>query len=125
MANRNRNGTELLHEWEKISVWCINHDEPVPMEITQNTESFKTPFYACQKRPRDHSEGDVCFNRLNLDDYQGIVLKLFEIISEDPFSDLTNKTFDYKGARQKIMIRIIKYTDAEIHLGILNKTVLR
>lgn len=117
-------GAEILHEWDKISIWCLNHDTPLKMEVTQNTENFKTAFYACENRAKANSTHKICANRLNLDDYQGIVLKLFDLIAADPFCDFTNKTFDYKGARQKIHVKIISYSDVEIRLGILNRTVL-
>lgn len=37
-------GAEILHEWDKISIWCMNHDIPLKMEITQNMQNFKTAF---------------------------------------------------------------------------------
>lgn len=128
MPNNNgkseKNGAEILNEWDKISIWCLNHDNPIKMEITQNTENFKTPFYACENRAKENLSHKICANRLNLDDYQGIVLKLFDLIAANPFCDYTNKTFDYKGARQKIHVKILVFTDDKIHLGILNRTVL-
>lgn len=117
-------GAEILHEWDKISIWCMNHDIPLKMEITQNMQNFKTAFFACENRARENSSHKTCANRLNLDDYQGIVLKLFDIIASDPFCDFTNKTFDYKGARHKIHVKVLVYTDDEICLGILNRTIL-
>lgn len=103
--------------WDKVTIYCENHAEPVKMELISNTELIKTPFLACT---HEHP----CSNRLNMDDYQGICLKLMKIIDEDPFANLKNSRFDYKGARQKINIRILKYNDHEIRLGILNRTVL-
>ena len=110
--------SEVKGIWDKITIWCMNHDEPVEMFVQNNTELIKTPFYACPNYP-------ACGNRLNLDDYQGLVLKFIEEISKDPFStDYTNYSFTYRGTRQKIFVKVLKYTDKEIRLGILNKTIL-
>lgn len=123
-----KNENELLNVWDKISIWCLNHEKPLPMEITQNNENFKTPFYACPNRVKENKSrgrsSPVCANRLNLDDYQGIVFKLNEIIIENPFTNITNYTFSYRGARQKIYVKVLKYDDNSIELGIRNLTVI-
>ena len=110
--------TTLSGIWDKISIYCLNHEKPVKMEILQNNAVIKTPFYHCVAE-------SPCANRLNLDDYQGIVLKFLELISEDMFcTDFTNYAFDYRGARQKIHVKVILYTENKIKLGIINRTVL-
>ena len=110
--------------WNRITVYCLNHDDPVPMSIISNTEKIKTPFYACKHYLGDE-EHPRCANRLNLDDYQGLVLKFCDLVSQyGPSTDFNNYKFDYKGARQKISVRVLKYTDEEIRLGIKNRTVL-
>ena len=112
------NATNLSGIWSNISIYCLNHDEPVKMEITQNTAQFKTAFYKC-------SAEQPCANRLNLDDYQGICLKLLELIGEEILeTNFTNYTFEYRGARQKIRVRVIYHGEHKIKLGILNRTVL-
>ncbi len=109
----------------KISLFCINHDEPIPMQVISNTELIKTPFYACNNYLPEDKSVKPCFNRLNLDDYLGIVEKFVDIINSGDFmADYTNYEFTYKGTRQKILIRCLKYNDKEIHLGIKNQTVL-
>ena len=111
--------------WSRIEIYCMNHPEPVKMEIISNTDVIKTPFYACKYYVNGDEEHSVCPNRLNLDDYQGIVIKFSEIVSEDILNtDYTNYSFTYKGARQKIKVKVLKYTDNDIRLGILNMTVL-
>ncbi|MBP3781724.1 MAG: hypothetical protein J6I68_00585, partial [Butyrivibrio sp.] len=66
-----------------------------------------------------------CPNRLNLDDYQGLVLKFIETVSNGPFmADYTNYTFEYKGARHKIHVEVLLYSEDEIRLGIRNRSVL-
>ncbi len=118
---------EIVNLWNRVTVYCTNHDEPVKMKIAENREKIKTPFYACEHYfPEGQDDGhSYCPNRLNLDDYQGLVLKLMGIVSDAGFmADLTNYSFDYKGTRQKISVRILKYTDSEIRLGILNRSVL-
>jgi hypothetical protein len=114
--------------WNRITVYCMNHNEPVPMSIANNTQLIKTPFYACSNYFPENQDADnpPCPNRLNLDDYQGLVLKLINYISENgPTMDYTNYSFEYRGVRQKISVRVLKYTNSEIRLGILNRSVLR
>ena len=124
MADTNN---KLLNVWSRIKIYCINHATPLPMDILQNDAVIKTPFYACEQyyqKPGNNFNG--CANRMNLDDYQGIVLKFLDIISEEDITtDFTNFSFDYKGARQKLHVKVLKYTDEEISLGIINKTVIR
>lgn len=118
-------GTVITNFCERISLFCINHDEPMPMQVISNTELIKTPFYACENyHPKDKGIRP-CPNRLNMDDYLGIVEKFMDtIINGDFMADYTNFEFSYKGTRQKILVRCLKYTDKEIHLGIRNQTVL-
>ena len=117
----------LSNVWSKISIYCMNHTKPLPMDILRNDEVIKTPFYACEKyyqKPGNEAAG--CANRMNLDDYQGIVLKFLDIIAEEEVTtDFTNFAFDYRGARQKLHVKVLKYTDDEIHIGVINKTVIR
>lgn len=117
-------GTNLTNTWNRITLWCLNHDDPVPLDPVKNDVAFRIPYFACRNRVPPSTNARPCANRLNFDDYQGIVLKLFDLIGEDPFSDMTNRIFTYKGARQKIQVRILLYTDDEIRLGIRNLTVL-
>ena len=106
----------IKNVWDKISIHCMNHDKAQEMELISNTEQIKTPFICCSDRR--------CPNRLNLDDYQGICLKLMHMIDCDPIADHTNSKFDYKGIRQKVSVKVLKYSDSDIRLGILNRTVL-
>ena len=97
------------------------------MRIIQNTEVIKTPFYACENYETDQNKGSAppCFNRINMDDYQGIVLKFIELMDKHgPLDDFTNCSFSYKGSRHKINVKVLRYTEKEIVLGILNTTVL-
>lgn len=110
--------------WNRITIYCLNHEDPIPMKIINNTEKIKTSFYACSNyAPADNNEKS-CPNRLNLDDYQGLILKFMDIVgSRDGFTDFTNYNFTYKGSRQKITVKVLKYTEKEIRLGIYNNTV--
>lgn len=116
----------LVNLWDRISIYCINHPEAEPMKIVSNTEMIKTPFYGCSNYFKEKISAGVapCPNRLNLDDYQGIVLRFMQHVSENGLiGDYTNYTFDYKGSRQRVLVRVLKYTDYEIRLGIRNKTI--
>lgn len=111
-------GNILINLWEKVSIYCLNHEEPVEMVIFQNLEKFKTPAYVCS------DSGNHCPNRLNLDDYENIVNKFFEYVDkEGPMMDFTNFSFRHRGARQSIYVKIIKYSHKEIKIGIFNETV--
>jgi hypothetical protein len=112
--------TYLIGLWNRITIYCMNHEEPVEMEIVNNTEQIKTPFYACSNY---FSEG--CPNRLNLDDYQGLVLKFCDVVEKGGvLMDYTNYRFEYKGNRHKLFVKVLKYSDKEVRLGVLNKTIL-
>ncbi len=113
--------------WDKISLYCMNHKQPRLMKLVSNMEMIKTPFYGCTKYFPDEKEESEppCPNRLNIDDYQGIVLAFSDIVAEEgPLNDLTNLSFTYRGTRQKIKVTILKYSATEIRLGILNTTVM-
>ena len=113
--------------WDRITVYCLNHDEPIQMEIVKNTEKISSPFYGCSQYfpEKVDPEKGPCPNRLNLDDYQGIVLKFCDFVAEEgATNDYTNFTFTYKGGRHKTFVKVLKYSDKEIRLGILNKTIL-
>ena len=115
---------KLINIWSRIKIYCLNHEEPVEMQIVQNLEKIKTPFYACPFYCEDPTNGKTCPNRLNLDDYHGMVMKFIEIMnSEGLFTDMTNYQFVYKGTKQKIKVKVLSQTDKEIRLGILNLTV--
>ncbi len=104
--------------WNRVSIYCMNHDEPQKMVILQNLEKIKTPFYSCCD--------EHCPNRLNLDDYQELVMKFINQVDEDGFIgiDYTNFKYSYKGTRHRIDAKILRYDDDKIWIGILNKTVL-
>ena len=110
----------VINVWDNISIWCINHDEPVKMEILENTEMIKTPFYACST----NTGTGTCANRMNLDDYQGVILAFLDLIGAEPFVNFTNYIFTYKGARHKLEVKVLKHQDDDIRLGIKNRTIL-
>lgn len=121
----------LANVWDKIKIFCLNHEEPEPMVIMGNTEIIKTPFYVCATTVSgENSEarfvsGRNCANRLNLDDYKGLVFKFLEILSSDILgTDFTNYSFYYKGTRQKIFVKVLHYSNSRIDLGIKNVSVL-
>lgn len=114
--------------WSRITFCCINgHEHPIPFRV----QAGKTNFYACEKYFQENRtpEERACANRLNLDDAQGIVLKLSDLIEENDNiecrTDLTNYSFTYVGPRASILVKIVKYSEKEIILGILNETALR
>ncbi len=107
--------------WKDISVWCLNHDEPKEMRVLRNDEKFTSPFYACSERIE--GEGH-CPNRINMDDYQDLVYRFFDIVAENPFTDLTNYSFVFKKRRHSLFVKVIRYREGDIRLGVRNKTIL-
>ena len=121
--------TQMTGLWGRIRIYCLNHDKPRKMSPVRNIEKMGTMFWGCdQYIPEIRGAGEApCPNRLNMDDYQGIVLKFFDIVEQNGGlqNDLTNFTFNYRGGRQKVSVRCLKYdTGDEIWLGIFNQTVL-
>ncbi len=115
----------LKNIWNRISVYCLNHDEPKLMGIISNTEYIKTPFYACEDYVPEIGSGKIpCPNRLNTDDYQKVIMQFLSYMEENPFSDYLNYSFHAKGTHQRIFAKVIKYTNSEIWIGIKNNTVL-
>ena len=128
-----KGGYMLINIWNKITVYCLNHKEPVPMVIMSNTKLIKTPFYTCSTTIEgegvdakfDGNAGLNCANRMNLDDYQNMVLKFINMIEkEPPTTNFENFSFYYKGARQKLYVQVLKFNDKEIRLGVKNITIL-
>lgn len=118
---------ELINFWSKVTIYCMNHETPVEMKIAENRELIKTPFYACRYYfPENTDDAHMhCPNRLNIDDYQGLVLKLIDVVANgDMNTNYTNYHYDYKGPRHKIFVKVLKYSEDEVRLGIINRTVL-
>lgn len=107
--------------WKNISVWCLNHNEPEEMQILRNDEKFASPFYACSELVDGKGH---CPNRVNLDDYQDLIYRFFEIIAEQPFTDLTNYSFTFRKRRHLLYVKVLKYDRDDMRLGVRNKTVL-
>lgn len=111
--------------WNRVQFYCIhNHEVPVPFRVQEGPSS---PFYACPKYFPDNREPDErpCGNRVNLIDAESIVMKLGDYIEESEMNgevaNFTNFCFDYKG----IEVKVLKYTDSHIDLGIVNKKALK
>lgn len=113
---------EVLNVWKNIKIVCLEHEHLIPMEIVQ---TYKTPFFGCEKYVKGEEYG--CPNRVNIDDYEGLVLKFLDFIGgeEAGTCDFTNFTYEYKKARQKIFVKVLKYTPNEIILGVRNTTIIR
>lgn len=111
--------------WNKISIFCIHgHEEPIPMKIQQGPSS---PFYACPKYFEQNREPGErpCGNRLNFIDAENLVAEFSRRVEEDiangGMTDYTNMEFDYK----LIHVKVLKYSEKEIKLGILNRKAFK
>ncbi len=105
----------LINAWKGIHLFCLNHEEPKEMELLTNTEKIKTPFYRCSD--------EKCPNRVNLDDYQRLIMSFLERMESEPFADFTNFSFSHKGTRQKVYVRCLSHKTGNIKIGTYNETV--
>lgn len=112
----------LTNVWNKITMYCLNHEEPKKMSLISNTEFIKTPFFACENYLAEKDQ--KCPNRMNTDDYQKAVLQFLDIMSQNPFNDFSNYTFKAKKTHQSLTVKVLLFSDEEIRLGFLNNTVL-
>ncbi len=119
-------GEVLKGVWgDRIRTVCANHTKPKELVFFQNTEVVGSPFYMCECRNGGPDGEPPCANAVNEADMPDIILMfLDEMARLGPLSDLTNHSFVYKKRRHKITVKVLKYTDKEIVLGLLNNTLL-
>lgn len=115
--------------WKRTSFYCMNHGED-HVRLYDYTGTGK-PFFACPRywaKDEEHENGhepyeEPCMNRLDYDTAQDIVEKLSQMIDEDDkdgiVTDYKNCVIHVKGIEAKV----IRYTDKEIRIGILNRRV--
>ena len=103
--------------WDTVEIRCLNHEDPPLMKIMQNEQIVKTPFYMCE----DHEK---CANRMNLDDYQDMVLHFFHELAENPYENFTNCSFTFRGRRHSYRVKVLLHERNKIILGVKNRTIL-
>ncbi len=116
--------------WKKIKWVCANrHEQPIPFVLMQGTSAF----YACPRYMRKDAQHPLghdvderaCPNRISLYEEPQIVEVLNKIIEEDLMSgaivDYTNLVFHYKHIEAKVL----KYSDSEITISLLNKKAVK
>lgn len=111
--------------WNMTKFYCGHgHEIPVEMIFKNGT----TLFYSCPRyyvdninRPGERS----CTNRLSFDDAEQIILKISDKILEyenrGEKADITNYSFKYRN----IEVKVLKYTEMEMRVQILNKTSVK
>ena len=80
-------------------------------------------FYACPKYYKDNRKIDEkkCDNRLSLEEYNKAIEHVVNLLSEaENEGSLLNLT-NYKWKKNGIEYKVIKHTDTEIKITILNK----
>ena len=113
---------------DKVVFYCLKHTKPIGMIVKEGVSLF----YACPKymqKDEDNPDGyekdqeRACANRLSFDDASNIIFKFNKIVEEsllnNVIQDFNNYEFDYK----KIHIKILKYSDNHLDIGILNKAI--
>ena len=115
----------ITNIWQKITFYCLNHDEPIPMVVQQGESAF----YACpqyflfsDEHPDGHMPGDrACHNRISFRDAEGVVSALTAQIEADMDDDIFA---DYTGLRvtyRHIQATVIKYGSRSIKIGVINR----
>lgn len=120
----------LSNFWKGLTFYCMNgHKQPIPMIFKEGSSVF----YACPKYMlADHQHPDgheryeaACPNLLNYSDAEKIVSTFSEIVqkslSADDFCDFTGYRFNLR----QIAVEVLKYSDGDIRLGIINKEAVR
>ena len=111
--------------WEYIHFYCLNHEEPIPMTIMEgDTAFFACPHYMIkdEKHPYGREQQEkMCVNRLSFAQATKIVDKFMKIIDADGFNAVGT---DYKGLKFKVSgidVRILKYSQSDIKIGVWNR----
>lgn len=107
-------GTTTETELQNVSV-------AIPENIS---ESLRARILEKRKERNEYiAEQPVCYNSISKCDLENIGFRLSEIHAEDPYADLTNLEFTYRGAQSKIRVRVLEYSDdGKIKIGVLNST---
>lgn len=116
----------IQNRWKRTRFFCLNgHVKPVPMLI----QGEKPVFYACpryalcdEKHPYGHAENErSCVNRISFSRAEAVIEHLKHIVDED---GKNGSAMDYTGMEfvcGTYLVRVLKYQDDEVHLGILNR----
>ena len=119
----------LSNFWKGLTFYCVNgHEHPIQMVYKEGGSLF----YACPKyMPADdrHPDGHeryeaACPNRLSCTDAEKIVSMLSDAVQDslsgDDFCDFTGCRFNLR----QISVEVLRYSDGDIRLGILNRGAL-
>ena len=116
----------LSNIWKGLSFYCMNgHERPVLMSFKEGSSLF----YACPKyMPADsqHPDGheryeSACANRLSFSDAEKIVSMLSDAVMESLSGDDLCDFTGYRFRLKQIAVTVLKYSDGDIRLGILNR----
>ena len=116
----------LSNIWKGLSFYCMNgHERPVLMSFKEGSSLF----YACPKyMPADsqHPDGHArheaaCANRLSFSDAERIVSMLSDAVMESLSGDDLCDFTGYRFRLRQIAVTVLKYSDGDIRLGILNR----
>lgn len=110
--------------WKTIELVCgNNHPIETPMTIQEGPLSM---FYACPKYHNENrSENErACTNRIKLDDYEKMVNKICDILSE---GEIENKIIDltgYEWSARGVHFKVLKHTKNKIKIEMTNKKAI-
>ena len=116
----------LSNIWKGLSFYCMNgHERPVQMTFKEGNSLF----YACPKympADRQHPDGHVsheaaCANRLSFSDAEKIVSMLSDAVQDSLCRDDLCDFTGYRFRLRQIAVEVLRYSDGDIRLGILNR----
>lgn len=119
-------GKVIKNLWGMTKFFC-GHGHEIPVEMTYKVGPASM-FYSCPRYYVDNVNrpGErACSNRLSFEDAEAIVMKLSDAIVEHEEAgqnvNLENYEFDYRQTH----VKVIRYTQTEVWLEILNRKALR
>lgn len=116
----------LSNFWKGLTFYCINgHEHPIKMIYREgNSLFFACPRYMLvdEEHPEGHERYEAaCPNRLSYPDAEKIVSMMADAVQNslagDDFCDFTG----YRFKLRQISVEVLRYSDDDIRLGILNR----
>ena len=104
--------------WNHLQLFCLNHAEPVELELVQSDANMKEPYYRCSQ------EGCLFhgyMQRITFLDYETINEKLeAAMLNMGIMFDMTNFSYSIprKEPAKALKVKVIECSSKHIKLGI-------
>ena len=108
----------LSNIWKGLSFYCMNgHERPVLMSFKEGSS-----LPADSQHPDGHARHEAaCANRLSFSDAEKIVSMLSDAVQDSLCRDDLCDFTGYRFRLRQIAVTVLKYSDGDIRLGILNR----